>query len=192
MLLYFGYLTPIILLVLINSLIIFKATQFQRSQKATNTTSMSSTSARRKAEMTRTVYTTSIFYIATTLPNIVAAGYFYNNIMSLQTGQIIINILNMFQSTYQAFHFFVLYFSNRLFAQEVKILFGTVKREQVSKTTKTQKSAVQTNHTREENHPDSFRQHTQSLDSNVFDGTGLVKPLALKNNRVMPIAVTEH
>ena len=36
----------------------------------------------------------------------------------------IVNLLNGFQATYQAFNFFNLYFSNKLFAKEVKSLFN--------------------------------------------------------------------
>lgn len=111
-------------MVIFNSLIIYKATQFQRAQRvsAASTSAAAAASIRRKAEMTRTVFTITVFYILSSIPNTIAAGY-YLSILQLPTGQMIANLSNGFQATYQAFNFFILYFSNKLFAKEVKSLF---------------------------------------------------------------------
>lgn len=139
MLLYFGYIGPFALLLIVNSAIIFKATQFQRSQRVAAASSSSvagSTSSKRKAEMTRTVYTITFFYIATTLPSSLVTGYYYGELIMLPTGQMIVNIVNAFQSIYQSCNFFVLYFTNKLFAKELKILLSGMRSNEISMTSR--------------------------------------------------------
>lgn len=141
MLLYFGYIGPFALLLIVNSAIIFKATQFQRSQRVAAVSSSlmaagSTSSSKRKAEMTRTVYTITFFYIITTLPSSLVAGYYYGEIIMLPIGQMVVNIVNAVQSIYQSCNFFVLYFTNKLFAKELKILLSGMRLNEISMTSR--------------------------------------------------------
>lgn len=71
---------------------------------------------------------TSLF-ILTSLPSTIVTGYFYTNIVYQETGQMIVNLVNGIQYSYPAFHFFILYFTNKLFAKEVKHLWlGSTKK----------------------------------------------------------------
>lgn len=108
-------------------MIIYKATRYERNQVESITSTPNSIAnartSKRKSEMTRTVIIITLLYILTSLPNTVVAGYFYFAIMELSTGQMIMNIINIVQMSYQTFNFFILFFSNRLFSEEVKTHF---------------------------------------------------------------------
>lgn len=133
---YFGYIGPFVLLFILNSAIIYKATRFERLHRvapANSTVLTMSRGAKRKAEMSRTVYSITIFYVITTLPSSVIGGYYYGYMLTLQSGQMIVNIINAAQSIYQSFNFFVLFYSNKLFAQEAKSFFFRLRLKFLSK-----------------------------------------------------------
>ena len=124
---------PYALLLIINSLIIFIATQFTRAQKAAATVAMGSVSgARRKAQMTRMILMITFLYIILSLPGAIVSGYFYNDIFALDHGTMLINLLNAIQFTYPACNFFILFFTNKLFAKEIKSVFSFNNRVSVS------------------------------------------------------------
>lgn len=125
--LYFGYIVPYCFLVLLNSAIIYKATQFERHQQPTTETR----SAKRKTQMTRMIVFITFLYIITSLPNTIITGYFYNPVVRLDVGQLIINLINGIHFSYPAFNFFILFFSNKLFAEEVKFMFCRGNRNRV-------------------------------------------------------------
>ena len=117
--LYFGYIVPYCFLVLLNSAIIYKATQFERHQQPTTETR----SAKRKTQMTRMIIFITFLYIVTSLPSTIITGYLYDNVSSLDVGQMIINLIDGIQFSYPAFNLFILFFSNKLFAEELKRTF---------------------------------------------------------------------
>lgn len=121
--LYFGFIVPYALLISLNSFIIYKATTFQRVKHSPTTSHerSSTRSSRRKARMTRTILFITFLYIFATLPSTVITGYYYNYIMKFEIGQMIINMVNGIQFSYPAFHFFILCFSSKRFAREVKL-----------------------------------------------------------------------
>ena len=122
---YFGNLLPYGLLILLNSLIIYKANRFTKAQKASaaSSTLISIRRAKRKAQMTKTIIFITFLYIATSLPGILQTGYFYTSIIVLDAGSVIVSLINAVQFSYPALNFFILFFSNKLFADEVKAFF---------------------------------------------------------------------
>jgi hypothetical protein len=120
---------PYVLLILLNSLIIFKATKYERLWKResmASNSSIESRAAKRKTEMTRTILFITFLYIALSLPGTIQTGYVYGYILNLDIhiSNMIINLVNCIQFTYSAFNFVILYFSNRLFAEEAKLVFN--------------------------------------------------------------------
>lgn len=135
-LLYFGYIVPYTLLIALNSFIIYRATHYDRSHNATN---------RRKTEMTRTILILTFLFIFTSLPSTIITGYFYDSVAYLNIGQIVINLINGIQFSYPAFNFFILYFTNKLFADEFKAILSKIKGNQVSMMNQTTNNTNNTN-----------------------------------------------
>ena len=69
---------------------------------------------------------TSLF-IAMSLPGAILTGFFYDQVIMLEFGQVIVNLINGIQFSYPAFNFVILFFSNKLFGQEVRALLGQFK-----------------------------------------------------------------
>lgn len=135
------------MLIIVNIAIIYIATKFERSQKDINTKGRTIAN-RKKSEMTRTILIITFLYIILSLPGTIQTGYVYEDILKLQIdlANFIINILNGLQFSFQAFNFFILYFSNRLFSQEVKrILLNLKSSNQVLRTTGTTGGKSKTN-----------------------------------------------
>ena len=61
------------------------------------------------------------------LPGAILTGFFYDQVIVLEFGQVIVNLINGIQFSYPAFNFVILFFSNKLFAQEVRSLLGQFK-----------------------------------------------------------------
>ena len=119
--LYFGYIVPVAILIIVNILIIYKATEFSRAQKALGNINISNLeSERKKAHMTKTILFLTAFYIALSLPLQIYAGYLYVCVDQLIFGQMISNIINFFQYFYSSFQIIILYFSNKRFSIEFK------------------------------------------------------------------------
>lgn len=129
--LYFGYIAPYILLILFNSIIIYTATRYERKHKNSISSSIENRSAKRKTQMTRMIILITFLYIMTSLPNTIVTGYLYNTVVRLDVGQLIINLINGIHFSYPAFNFFILFFSNKLFAEEVKFMFCRGNRNRV-------------------------------------------------------------
>jgi hypothetical protein len=101
-------------------MIIWKATRFERVS-TTQTAETNLAVIRRKREMTKTILIIKFLFALASLPSNVAIGYFNDELISLGlVGQLLYNILIGIQMTYPAFNLFILYFSNKLFAQAVK------------------------------------------------------------------------
>lgn len=115
---------PYSLLLLVNCLIILKATQFTRARRATNPSLNGIT---RRTQMTRMILFITFLYIMLTLPGAIISGYFFGAIYQLEYGKMAINLINDIQFTYPAFNFFILFFTNKLFAQEVKSLYSGIR-----------------------------------------------------------------
>lgn len=115
---------PYCLLILLNAMIILKATHFSRKQKAAaaanSTVLATSGSDRRKAQMTRTILFITFLYILLSFPGYVVNGYIYQDIIQSNASQMILNLINAIQFSYPALNFFILFFSNKIFASEVK------------------------------------------------------------------------
>ena len=91
---------PVLSLLLVNLMIIWKATRFER--------------------VSTTILIITFLFVLTSLPSNVAIGYFYDELVDISEGQLIHNIVVGIQMSYPAFNLFILYFSNKLFAQDVK------------------------------------------------------------------------
>lgn len=139
---YFGFIVPYGILLVVNAMIIYKATQFSRAQKAD--AALNSSKNRRKAQMTRMILFITFLYITLSFPGVIVTGYFFGIIYSHEAGSMIINLLNAIQFSYPALNFFILLFSNKLFAEEVKRLFLRLGNNSVSVTTRTKGSAALT------------------------------------------------
>lgn len=125
--------TPYGLLIILNSLIIYKATRFERVRVETNELR----SAKRKAEMTRTIVFITFLYIVVTLPSTIVTGYYFLVILLSENGILYITIIDAIQFSYPALNFLILYSSNKLFAEEVKAFFGKIRRDSLTTQTKT-------------------------------------------------------
>ena len=110
---------PVLSLVLVNLMIIWKATRFERVS-TTQTADTNLAVIRRKREMTKTILIITFLFALTSLPSSVAIGYFNDQLSVFNEGQLLYNILIGIQMTYPAFNLFILYFSNKLFVQNVK------------------------------------------------------------------------
>ena len=113
-------------------MIIYKATQYSRAQKAignTNATLMQS--EKKKAQMTRMILFLTFFYIALTLPEQIFVAFIINNINISYISTMMFNITNFIQFFYPSFHIFILILSNKLFAQEVKETIFSIKSSRV-------------------------------------------------------------
>lgn len=121
-----------------NLLIIYKATSFERAQKQ----SESSSSSRRKAQMTRTILLLTLGFIISSLPSTVITGYFYAAVAFNDYGPLVINFINCVQFTYPALHFFILMFTNKLFSEEAKLIVFRMQINQVSVTSKSLNSKM--------------------------------------------------
>lgn len=132
---------PYGLLIILNCIIIYKATRFERvkieTQSKRNNSMAESRSSRRKAEMTRTIVFITFLYIVVTFPSTLVSGYFFLTILLSNGGPFFITIIDAIQFSYPALNFFILFFSNKLFAQEVKSFFTKMRRNSVA-TTQTQ------------------------------------------------------
>lgn len=126
---YFGSLVAYVILIVLNLGIIYEATRYARSRRQTNVTtatvviSESGTSRKKKAEMTRTILFITFLYIILAFPSAILTGYYYNALIVLDIGPMLITLVDNIQFSYPAFNFFILYFSNKVFAKEVKRLF---------------------------------------------------------------------
>lgn len=118
---YFGYITPLSLLLIFNLVIIYKATRFSRSQR---TAYPSVSNVSRKIQMTRMILFITFLYIATSLPGIIVTGWLFADIISLEAGVLITNLLNCILFSYPALNFFTLFLSNKLFADEAKTMLS--------------------------------------------------------------------
>jgi hypothetical protein len=115
---YFGYIAPFSLLLILNCLIILKATQFSRQQREAATITSSST--KKKMQMTRTILVITFLYITISIPGIVLTGYLFNYIIVLDEGLMVVSLFNGILFSYPAFNFLILFFSNKQFAEEAK------------------------------------------------------------------------
>ena len=134
---YIGFIIPTVSLVAVNLMIIWKATRFQRSQfisrLSKSTSDSNKTGVKRKREMTRTILVISFVFVFISLPANVIVGYYLGFMMSEQEGQLVFNLVVGLQMSYPAFNFFILFFSNKLFSQEVKsIAFDFTRRNKNS------------------------------------------------------------
>lgn len=134
---------PFVLLVGLNSVIIYKANLFARSQRDNVTHPMASNAitdapgSRRKAQMTKTILTITFIYIILELPCSIITGYFYFDIISLDGGYLYQALVNNIQFSFSAFNFFILYFSNKLFKKAVDEVFGLARQRLFHQRTET-------------------------------------------------------
>ena len=127
---YFGFLSPTIILIIVNSLIIHKATQYSRSQKPMGKTPSRIQSERKKAQMTRMILFITSLFISVSFPIQLYAAYFFVNVSQLYYGPMITNIMGTIQFAYPCFQFFILLFSNKLFFNEAKTIILSIRNRQ--------------------------------------------------------------
>lgn len=131
---YFGYIVPSGALIIINLAIIYKATKFDRAHKSNQDAPnviIEAQGVRRKQEMTKTILIITFLYIVAAFPSNLVNGYFLLNVMNMDEGQLILNIVASVQFSYPAFNFFILYFSNKRFAHEIKELLSKFKNNSI-------------------------------------------------------------
>jgi hypothetical protein len=126
---------PFGLLLAINLMIIYKATRFSRTQYLSSNNKCpnqegynnnKTTINARKAQMTRTILTITFLYICLTLPPAIITGFFYPNVIALDLiGPMLINLIDNITFSFPAFNFFILLYSNRLFANEFRDMAAT-------------------------------------------------------------------
>ena len=100
--------------------------------------------------MTRMILIITSLFILLSLPGAIVSGYFYDDIIVLDYGTMIINLLNAIQFTYPASNFFILFFTNKLFAQEIKSAFSRIRnKRRATVFNNTNQSAPRQNETEE-------------------------------------------
>lgn len=109
---YVALIIPSVSLIVVNSLIIWKATRFERVQ---NTRQI-----KRKREMTVTILIITFLFVILSLPSNIMFGYFYSYLLVIDEGTMISDLVIGIHMSFPAFSFFILYFSNKRFSQEVK------------------------------------------------------------------------
>lgn len=124
--LYFGAIIPFTILVILNFMIIYKATQFSRLNKPTTADEIKR--VRKRTEMIKMIIFITFLYIIVELPCFVFNGYFYSVIIVFDIGPSINALFNNIEFSYPAFNLFILYTSNKLFANKFKQFFGFNKR----------------------------------------------------------------
>lgn len=72
--------------------------------------------------MTKTIIILTITFIVLTLPGAIVSAY-YNEIMALEAGHMIVNLSDDLSCTFHAFNFITLFLSNKQFSQRVKTFF---------------------------------------------------------------------
>ena len=70
--------------------------------------------------MTKMILFLTFLYIVLSLPGVIVTGYMYDYVYSLDVGLMLVNLINAVQFSYPALNFFILCFSNKMFANEVK------------------------------------------------------------------------
>ena len=138
--LYFGYIAPAVILIIVNFFIIYKATEYSRSQKAMgNANSVNAESEKKKAQMTKTILFLTFFYTVLQLPMQIYSGYIFFLVDQASPYYAMLNNVIIFvQSFYPTFHIFILFFSNNQFAKEVKQIFLKITINRVSTISRTQ------------------------------------------------------
>lgn len=126
--LYFGFILPYVLLIAINLWIIYIATKFERTQKnvvscLSTASHVESRSARKKAQMTRSILFITFLYIVVTIPSTLVSAFFFDSLQAIDIGFLVLDLVDMLHFSYPAFNFFILFFSNKLFAKEFRKVF---------------------------------------------------------------------
>ena len=114
-----------------NFLIIHKATQYSRSQKAMGRTPSRVQSERKKAQMTRMILFITFLYISVSFPIEIYAAFLYIYASKFYYQQLLTNIIVTIQFAYPSLHFFILIFSNKLFANESKEIASSFRNRQI-------------------------------------------------------------
>ena len=87
----------------------------------------------KKAEMTRSILIITFLYIILSLPDTIISAFFSKTFEQIEIGYLMFDLVNILHSSYPAFNFFILFFSNKVFNQEVRVLLGhLLKRNKVS------------------------------------------------------------
>lgn len=112
---------------LVNFVIIYKATRFERRNRVlvvnvskTPTAILEARGAKRKQEMTKTILIITFLFVVVSFPSFLVNCFFLFQVLTLEYGQLIMNLVCAIQYSYPAFNFFILYFSNKRFSLEVK------------------------------------------------------------------------
>ena len=82
--------------------------------------------------MTKMILFLTFLYILVSLPQEIYSAYFYDEVNEMNYGLMVTNIIDTLQFTYPAFHIFILYFSNKQFAIEVKDILLRAKSNRVT------------------------------------------------------------
>jgi hypothetical protein len=122
---------PLSLMLIINCLIIYKATYFSRHHQfhqrhQSNFNLAQQKISRRKTQMTRMTQSTTFILIIFILTGAIMEGYFIAKFSAIDMlGPAIINLIDDISFSFPAFNLFILLYSNKIFLAEFKtILFG--------------------------------------------------------------------
>ena len=132
---------PFTLLIVFNLLIIYKATSYNRAQNvrlaaaAGSSVANTDTGAKRKQEMTRTILITTFSLVIFTMPSALLTAFFYKTVIALEAGQMLVNLIDDIHFTFPAFNFFILYWTNKLFAKEIKTIIQSRRASRVESLT---------------------------------------------------------
>ena len=130
---------------LVNVLIIYKATKFSRSQVANLNAANNIQSERKKTQMTKMILFLTFLYIVLAMPEKISNGYFFDYIYGLDYGHMIVIIIDSIQFSYSSFQIFILFMSNKQFAKEVKEIVLRVKNNSMSSFFRSTNSGVISN-----------------------------------------------
>ena len=116
-------LVPFLVLVAVNSMLIFRALTSGPKSLAFSQSSSSSRNARKRT-LTSTIVSLTIMFIVTSLPYTLAAAIWYRKVYAYPLGKLLLNSLSLLSFSYHSFNFFVLFCTNKLFLSECRLIFS--------------------------------------------------------------------
>jgi hypothetical protein len=113
--LYMYNIIPFVLLSITNGLLIYRTCK-------TGTKTSTEQNKSKKKMMTLFIIIMTLFFIILTLPSSIAGGYFLKVLLSTDAGYTVLFFCDCLAFSYHAFNIIVLYFANKQFKRELKVM----------------------------------------------------------------------
>lgn len=114
---------PFCLLVIIDSIIIYKARHYSNVQVLCLSNAQQRKSNKRQNRISRSILIITFFYVCINLPPAVVTGFFYDQVVSGDLGPMIVNLMDNITFSFPALEFLFLLYSNKTYRKELKNCF---------------------------------------------------------------------